>query len=59
MYLYFLISKMEHRFSPPFISAYRKSFSNGHVFIRLLQDWGNKLYHNNVVGAVLTDLSQA
>ena len=49
---------MEHHFSP-FISAYRKSFSTEHVLIRLLEDWRNKLDNNNVVGAVLTDLSKA
>ena len=54
----FLISKMEHHFSP-FISAYRKSFSTEHVLIRLLEDWRNKLGNNNVVAAVLTDLSEA
>ena len=54
----FLISKMEHHFSP-FISAYRKSFSTEHVLIRLLEDWRNKLDNNNVVGTVLTDLSKA
>ena len=54
----FLISKMEHHFSP-FISAYRKSFSTEHVLIRFLEDWRNKLDNNNVVGAVLPDLSEA
>ena len=49
---------MEHHFSP-FISAYRKSFSNEHVLIRFLEDWNNKLDNNNVAGAVLTDLSKA
>ena len=48
---------MEHHFSL-FISAYRKSFSTEHVLIRLLEDWRNRL-HNNVVGAILTDLSKA
>ena len=48
---------MEHHFSP-FISAYRKSFSTEHVLIRRLEDWRNKL-GNNVLGAVLTDLSKA
>ena len=54
---YFLISKMEHSFSPS-LSAYRKSFSTEHVLIRLLEDWRNKLDNNNVVVAVLTDLSK-
>ena len=54
----FLISKMEHHFSP-FISAYRKSFSTERVLIRLLEDRRNKLDNNNVVGAVLTDLNLA
>ena len=53
-----LISKMEHHFSP-FISAYQKSSSTEHAPIRLLEDWRNKLDNNNVVGAVLTDLSKA
>ena len=54
----FLINKMEHHFSS-FISANRKSFSTDHVLIRLLEDWRNKLDNNNVVGAILTDLSKA
>ena len=54
----FLISKMKQNFSP-FLSAYRKSFSTEHVLIRLLEDWRNKLDNNNVVGAVLTDVSKA
>ena len=49
---------MEHHFAP-FISAYRKSFSTEHVLIRLLEDWSNKLDNNNVLGAILTDLSEA
>ena len=49
---------MEHHFSP-FISAYRKSFSTEHFLIRLFEDWRNTLDNNNVVGAVLTDLSKA
>ena len=53
----FLISKMEHHFSP-FISAYRKSFSTEHVLNTLLEDWRNKL-DNNVAGAFSTDLSKA
>ena len=55
---YFLVTKMKHHFSP-FISVYRKSFSNRHVLIRLLEDWRNKLDSNNVVGAILTDLAKA
>ena len=54
---YFLINKMEHSFSPS-LSAYRRSFSTEHVLIRLLEDWRNKLDNNNVVVAVLTDLSK-
>ena len=49
---------MEQNFSP-FFSAYRKSFSTEHVLIRLSEDWRNKLDNNNVVVAVLTDLSKA
>ena len=49
---------MKQNFSP-FLSAYRKSFSTEHVLIRLLEDWRNKLDNNNVVGAVLTDVSKA
>ena len=54
----FLISKMKHHFSPV-ISAYRKSFSTEHVPISLLEDWRNKSDNNNVVDAVLTNLSKA
>ena len=53
----FLIRKMEHHFSP-FFSAYRKYFSTEHVLIRLLENWRNKLDNNDVIGAVLTDLSK-
>ena len=52
-----LTIQMEHHFSP-FISAYRKSFGTEHALIRLLKDWRNKLDDNNVVDAVLTDLSK-
>ena len=55
---YFLISKVKHNFSP-FLFTFHKSFSNEHVLIRLLEDWRNNLDNNNVVGAVLTDLSKA
>ena len=54
----FLISKMEYHFSP-FISADRISLSIEHVLIRLLKDRRNKLDNNNVVDAVLTNLSKA
>ena len=54
----FLISKVEHYFSP-FISTFRKSLSIEYVFIRLLEDWRNKLDNINVVDAVLTWLSKA
>ena len=53
----FLISKMEHHFLP-FISAYHKSFRTEHVLIRYLEDWRNNLDNNDVVGAVLMDLSK-
>ena len=49
---------MEHHFSP-FISTYRESFSNERVLIRLLEDRRNKLDNINVIGAFLTDLSEA
>ena len=48
---------MEHLFSP-FISTYQKYFSTKQVLIRLLEDWRYKLDNNNVVGAVLIDLSK-
>ena len=51
----FLLSMMKHQFSQ-FISAYRKSFSLGHVLSKFLEDWRNKLDNNDVVSAVLTDL---
>ena len=43
----------------PFISAYRKNFSTQQVFIRLLEEWREKLDENFIVGAVLMDLSKA
>ena len=53
-----LMSYFEKYFSP-FISAYRKSYSTQQVFIRLLEEWREKLDKNFVVGAVLMDLSKA
>ena len=49
---------MEYHFSP-FISADRISLSIEHVLIRLLKDRRNKLDNNNVVDAILTNLSKA
>ena len=40
-------------------SAYRKSYSSQHVFLRLLEKWRKCLYNNYVVGGVLMDLSKA
>ena len=42
----------------PFISAYRKNYSSQQVFIRLLENWKQKLDKNFIVGAVLMDLSK-
>ena len=49
-----LASYLDKHFSP-FISAYRTQ----KAFIRLLEEWREKLYKNFIVGAVLMDLSKA
>ena len=43
----------------PFMSTYRKNYSTKQVLIRLLEEWGEKLDENFIVGAVLMDLSRA
>ena len=53
-----LVSAMEKYFSP-LISAYRKNYSTQHVILRLIEEWRLNLDQNNVIGAVLTDLSKA
>ena len=52
---HFLISKVKYHFSA-FTSAYRKSFSTEHAYMRLLEDWRNRLDNANVVSAVLKEL---
>ena len=42
-----------------FLSAYRKNFSCQNVLLRLIEQWGQHLDSNKIVGAVLMDLSKA
>ena len=42
-------------FLSKFISAYRKSYSSNHVFIRLIESWKKSLDQTKFVGAVLMD----
>ena len=53
-----IVCGMEKYFSP-FLSAYRKNYSSQNILISLTEEWRKKLDNNFVVGAVLTDLSQA
>ena len=41
------------------ISAYRKGYSSQHVLLKLTEEWRKHLDNNQVVGAVLMDLSKA
>ena len=41
-----------------FISAYRKIYSTQQVLIRWLEEWGEKLDKNFIVGTVLMDLNE-
>ena len=40
------------------VSAYRKNYSTQHVISRLVEEWGEHLDENFVVGSVLTDPSK-
>ena len=42
-----------------FIAAYRELYGTHHVLIRLIEDWRLKLDNDQIVGAVLMDLSKA
>ena len=41
------------------ISAYRKGYSSQHVLLKLTEEWRKHLDNNQIVGAVLMDLSKA
>jgi len=41
------------------ISAYRKGYSTQHVLLKLTEEWRKHLDQNQIVGAVLMDLSKA
>jgi len=41
------------------ISAYRKGYSSQHVLLKLTEEWRKHLDRNQIVGAVLMDLSKA
>ena len=42
-----------------FIAAFWERYGTHHVLIRLIEDWKLKLDNNQIVGAVLMDLSKA
>ena len=42
-----------------FISAYRKSYSSNHVLLKLIEEWKKSSDNEDIVGAVLMDLSKA
>ena len=49
---------MENVFSPK-IFAYRKNYNSQHVLIHLIEKWREYLDKDFVIGAILTDLSNA
>ena len=53
-----IVSDMEKYFSP-ILSACWKNYSSQDFLISLIEEWEKKLGNNFVVGAVLTDLSEA
>ena len=42
-----------------FIAACRKAYGTQHVLIRMIEEWRVKLDNDNIVGAILMDLSKA
>ena len=53
-----LVSGLD-KYLSPFISVYRKGYSTQHVLTRLVEEWGERLDNNYIVGAILMDLSKA
>ena len=53
-----IVCGMEKYFSP-FLSGYRKNYSSQNTSISLIEEWRKDLDNNFIVGAVLTDLSEA
>ena len=43
----------------PYVPAYRKGYNSQHMLIRLLEEWGQHLDNDKVVGGVFMDLSKA
>ena len=58
---YFLNSMLDHvnRILSKYISAYRKGHSCQNVLLKLTEEWRQHLDQNEVVGALLIDLSKA
>ena len=54
-----LIDKAIDKYLSPFISAYRQNYSTQHVLILLLEEWGEGLDNNFVVGGLFMDVSKA
>ena len=42
-----------------FIAVYRKSYATQHVLMRMIEEWRVQLDNDNIVGAILMDLSKA
>ena len=42
----------------PYVSAYRKGYNSQHILIRLLEEWGQHLDNDRVVGGVFMDVSK-
>ena len=53
------ITSYSDKFLSPFVSAYRTNYSSQHVLMRLLEEWKGNLDQDNLVGAILMDLSKA
>ena len=53
------LTKHANHFLSIFVSAYRKMYGTQHILIRLLEEWGEQIDHNKILGTVLLDLSKA
>ena len=58
-FLHDSLSNFTDKVLSKFVSAYRKSYSSNHVFLKLIEEWKKSLDDKNIIGAVLMDLSKA
>ena len=58
-FLHDSLSNFTDKVLSKFVSAYRKSYSSNHVFLKLTEEWKKSLDDKNIIGAVLMDLSKA